>query len=127
MRRPLTLAAFALMLFGLEVATGAVSVAAVRLLGGLTAVLGGDEFIVSGPRYVTGIGLAFAGTALYGAMLWADQARGEILSGGALCPNCGTDTKRVRRLRRHRILSQVLGTDVTRHRCARCGWNGLST
>ena len=123
MRRPLTVAAIALILFGIEVATGALSVAAVRLWSGLIASLTGNEFVVSRPRYLTGVLLALSG----GVMFWADQAKGEIGNEGSVCPNCGTQTKRVRRRKRHRILSRILETNVTRRSCERCGWKGLST
>jgi H+/Cl- antiporter ClcA len=126
LRRPLTVAAITLILFGIEVATGALSVAAVRLWSGLIASLTGNEFVVSRPRYLTGVLLALSGGVLYGVMLWADRAQGEIRTGGPVCPNCGTRTKRVRRRKRHRILSRILETSVTRRSCERCGWNGLS-
>ena len=48
MRRPLTLAALALMLFGVEVVTGAVPLAAVRLWTGFGARVGGEESVISG-------------------------------------------------------------------------------
>ena len=78
MRRPLTVAAITLIVLGIEVATGAFSVAAVRLWVGLVAFLTGNEFVVSGPRYLTGVLLALAG----GVMLWADPAQGEIRTQG---------------------------------------------
>ena len=126
MRRPLTVAALGLMLLGLEVATQAVSVVAVRLWVGFTASFSGNQFVVSGPRYVTGVLLAVAGGVLLAVLFWADQAQGEIRIEGSICPNCGTQTKRVRRRKRHRILSRVLETQVTRRSCERCGWSGLS-
>ena len=124
MRRPLTLAALGLLLFGLELATGAVSLTAVRLGTGLSALLAGEEFLVSGPRYV--IGVALAATGLYGSLLWAERAQRKIMVGGSTCPECGTQTRRVRRRRRHRILSRIIETSVTRRQCERCGWNGLA-
>ena len=126
MRRPLTVAALGLMLLGLEVATQAVSVVAVRLWVGFTASFSGNQSVVSGPRYVTGVLLAVAGGVLLAVLFWADQAQGEIRTEGSICPNCGTQTKRVRRRKRHRILSRVLETQVTRRSCERCGWSGLS-
>ena len=114
------------MLFGLEVATQAVSVVAVRLWVGFTASFAGTEFVVSGPRYFAGILLSVAGAVLFVAIFWANQAKGEIRTEGSVCPNCGTHTKRVRRRRRHRILSRFLETEVTRRSCTRCGWSGLS-
>ena len=126
MRRPLTVVAVALILFGTEVATGAVSVAAVRMWAGFVASLTGTEFVISGPRYVTGALFTLAGGVLFGVMLWAERAQGEIRTEGSVCPNCGTQTKRVRRRKRHRILSRILETGVTRRSCERCGWSGLA-
>jgi len=128
LRRPLTVVAVAvaLILFGTEVATGAVSVAAVRMWAGFVASLTGTEFVISGPRYVTGALFTLAGGVLFGVMLWAERAQGEIRTEGSVCPNCGTQTKRVRRRKRHRILSRILETGVTRRSCERCGWSGLA-
>jgi len=114
------------MLFGLEVVTGVVSVAAVRLWAGVTASLTGNEFVVSRPRYLTGVLLTITGGVLYGVMLWADRVRGEIRIEGSVCPNCGTQTELIRRRKRHRILSLVLKTDVTRQNWKRCGGSGLA-
>ena len=114
------------MLLGLEVATQAVSVVAVRLWVGFTASFSGNQFVVSGPRYVTGVLLAVAGGVLLAVLFWADQAQGEIRTEGSICPNCATQTKRVRCRKRHRILSRVLEIQVTRRSCERCGWSGLS-
>ena len=94
--------ALGLVLFGLEVATGAVTLTAVRLWTGFSTLFTGDESLVSGPRYLIGIVLAFAGVTLYVVLLWADEAVRRITEGGVVCPNCGTQTKRVRRQRRHR-------------------------
>ena len=126
MRRPLAVAAVGLILFGIEVATGAISVAAVRMWAGLVASLTGNEFVISRPRYVIGVLLTLVGGVIFGVMAWAEQAQGEIRIQGSACPNCGARTKRVRRRKRHRILSRILETGVTRRSCERCGWNGLS-
>tara|TARA_B100001123_G_scaffold425726_1_gene538959 strand:+ start:2496 stop:2831 length:336 start_codon:yes stop_codon:yes gene_type:complete len=111
------------MLFGLEVATGAVSVVVVRLWAGLTASLTGSEFVVSGPRYLTGVLLILTG----GVMFWADRFREGIWTKRSACPNCGVQTRRVKRRRWDRILPRILKIDVTRQSCMRCGWSGLST
>ena len=70
--RPLAFVALTLPGLGLVVATGAVSLAAVRLATGSGAVLDGDEYPISD------------------------------------------------------ALSRILETNVTRHHCERCGWNGLA-
>ena len=114
------------MLLGIEVATGAVSLAVARLFAGLGAVLAGDEWLVSPPRYLSGVVIVLAGALLLAAVLWAEIQSRRILTEGSTCPNCGTSTKRVRRRKRHRILARILETQVTRRQCERCGWNGLA-
>ena len=126
MRRPLTLAALTLVVLGVEVATGAVSLAVIRLWAGFGALLTGDEAVISTPRYVAGLVLLASGTTLATAMIWAERAGGQIFPAGQVCPRCGTSTVRVRRRKRHRILSRILETNVTRRHCERCGWNGLA-
>lgn len=127
MRRPLTLVALGLILLGIEIATGAVSVAAVRLWVGLTATIAGDEYVIPGPRYLVGVVILLAGTALGVALLWAEAERRRIITEGSGCPKCGTPTKRVKRRARHRFLSRIIEANVTRRHCERCGWNGLAT
>ena len=119
--------ALGLVVFGLEVATSAVTLTAVRLWTGFSTLFAGDESLVSGSRYLIGIVLAFAGVTLYVVLLWADEAGRRITKDGVVYPNCGTQTKRVRRQRRHRMLARILETNVTSRHCERCGWNGLAT
>ena len=130
MRRPLTLAALALILLGVEVATGVVSLAAVRLWTGFGAlaggVVGGEEAVIPAARYAIGLGLLLVGVGLGAGMLWADRAAGRILTEGTMCPHCLAATMRVRRGKRHKILSRILETNVTRRYCESCGWNGLA-
>jgi hypothetical protein len=126
LRRPLSLFATALLLLGTEVATGTVSLAFVRLWLGFQAVTSGGEFVISTPRYLIGGAILLAGVGVLVAILWVEAASQQILSDGSACPNCGTHTKRVRRRRRHKILSRIIETSVTRRRCERCGWNGLA-
>ena len=125
MRRPLTFAALALLLFGVEVATGAVSVAAIRVWTGFSVFLRGDELLVSGPRFVTGLVIALAGATLLGVVAWVEMVQSGVRFRRATCPRCGTATQRVRRLRRDRILAQIFEMNVTRRHCDRCGWSGL--
>ena len=127
LRRPLTLLALGLFLFGLEVATGGPSLVVARLWTGSRALVAGDEFLLSASRYVIGLALTLGGMAVYGALLWADLARKHITAEGSVCPNCGTHARRVRRRGRHRVLSRVIGASVTRRRCEHCGWSGLTT
>jgi hypothetical protein len=126
LRRPLTFVAFSLILLGTEVATGAVSVASVRMWAGFGALLSGDDYLISGPRYLIGAAILLGGIVLLGALLWAETERRTIVTEGSTCPHCGTATKRVKRRKRHRILSRILEANVTRRQCERCGWNGLA-
>jgi hypothetical protein len=91
------------------------------------AVSTGGEFVIAKPRYLIGCALLLAGVGVVAGVLWAEAARKRIVPDGSSCPNCGTQTKRVRRRKRHRILSRVLEASVTRRRCARCGWSGLAS
>jgi predicted nucleic-acid-binding Zn-ribbon protein len=127
LRRPLTLIALGLFLLGLEVATGAVFLALARLGTGMRAVLAGDEFLVSTPRYLVGLALVLAGVGLYGGVYWADLMKLRVVVGGEVCPKCGTNTRRVRRRSWHRALAKVFDVQVTRRHCERCGWSGLAT
>jgi hypothetical protein len=124
--RPLTLVALATLVLGIEVATGAVSLAGIRLWTGLNAVLFGHESLISPPRFIGGLVILAASCGMLGALQWAESARRALHPEAAVCPNCGTATKRVRRHQRHRILSRILETNVTRRRCEQCGWNGLA-
>lgn len=126
MKRPLAAAAIALMLFGVEIATGTLSLAAERLWLGLDAAVFGKEFIVPVGRVLGGTAALLAGLGLAALVLYAEAERDRILLDGAVCPKCGTHTKRVKRRIRHRILSKILEMDVTRRRCERCGWRGLA-
>jgi hypothetical protein len=125
LRRPLRLLATGLILLGTEVATGAVSLAFVRLWLGFQAVVSGSEFVIATPRYLIGVAILLGAVGVIAGMVWVEGARRQIVPDGSACPNCGTLTKRVRRRRRHRLLSRVLETSVTRRRCGRCGWSGL--
>ena len=127
MRRPLTYVAVALILLGSEVAAGAVSTAGARLWAGLGAAFTGDDYMIPAIRSFAGTAILLGGVALLGTVLWAETHRRAIVAEGEHCPQCGTATKRVRRRKRHRVLSRILETNVTRRRCERCGWKGLTS
>ena len=118
--------ALATILLGVEVATGVVSLGAVRLWTGLEAHLAGDEYLISRSRYSSGVWLMLVGAGLLAVVVYAELARGRIEPGGAVCPQCGTETQRVRRRHRHRVLSMILEGSVTRRYCHKCGWRGLT-
>lgn len=126
MKRPLAVAAIALMLFGVEIATGTLSLAAERLWLGLNAAFFGEQFVVPVSRVLAGTAALLVGLGLAALVLYAEAKGDRILLDGAICPKCGTQTKRVKRRVRHRILSKILEMDVTRRRCERCGWRGLA-
>jgi len=127
LRRPLTLIALALLLLGLQVATGVVSLTVVRLWTGSRAILNGDEFLVSAPRYLGGLALILGAVSLYGGVRWADRIEKKVAASGEVCPRCGSETRRVRRRPWHRVLARIFDVRVTRRHCERCGWNGLAT
>ena len=126
MRRSLALSALVLALLGLELATGAVSLSLERLLGGTAALLLGEEPVLPGYRLAAGWLLLLAAAGVVGALLWAERAARGVGFDGSACPRCGSDTKRIRRRRRHRLLAHLLDEGLTRRSCARCGWTGLS-
>lgn len=127
MRRPLTLLSLGLLLLGIEVATGVVSLGAVRFGTGARAVVRGDEFFVSTPRYLVGVTLTLAGAALYCGLRWAQVVRRSAAEGAEHCPSCGAETRRVRRSAWHRLVARVFDVRLKRRHCERCGWSGLAT
>jgi hypothetical protein len=116
-----------LFLLGLEVAIGVVSLSASRLGEGLRAAVSGDEFLVSAPRYLSGLALMLVAAALYGGVRWAERVKREVIVSGELCPKCGNVTRRVRRRSWQRAVAKVFDVRVTRRYCEGCGWSGLAT
>ena len=126
MRRGLALLSVALLLVGIELSTEAVSLALARLRSGLLAVMSGVEFYLPKMRFGAGLMALFLGAVLWGLLAWSGRTRRVLSSQGRQCPECGGDTRRVKRTELQRLLGVLMGEQVTRQRCDGCGWAGLS-
>ncbi len=126
MKRVLQILALSLLVVGVEVATGAISVALNRVTRVYLELTEGRDPGVSLGRFLTGVGMFVAGAGLLALDLWA-RAYGSFVVKGKTCPDCGAETERVKRRVRHRILGFVRGERVTRRKCKSCGWSGLAS
>jgi hypothetical protein len=126
MRRGLAFASVLLFLAGLELSAEGISLILARLRTGAGALFAGTQFHVSAPRYVVGLLALLAAIVMWGLLVWSSSKVGGISTVGAICPQCGNRTRRVRRKEWQRLLSFVLGEHITRRRCETCGWTGLS-
>lgn len=125
-RRGLAFAAAFLFVAGLEMSTEAISLVLARLRAGVGALMAGAEFHVSPLRFVVGVLTLVVGLAIGILLLWSRSQRVEVASVGALCPQCGNRTRRVKRRDWQRLLGTLLGEPLTRRQCETCGWTGLS-
>ncbi len=126
MRRGLVIASLGLTLAGLELSTEGLSLVLARLGAGFTALFAGVEFQVGGVRFVLGVLFLLGGLVLAGLTLWSARIWKGVRHRGRSCPRCGDETRRVKRTGWQRVVSTVAGEDLTRRRCAQCGWTGLS-
>lgn len=126
MRRGVTGIALLLIFLGLELSTEALTLVVERLGTGFRAVLEGAEFEVSAPRFLIGVAGLVLGAVLLALSAWAGRKRQEVESVGAACPQCGNETRRVKRREWQRLLSALLGERLTQRKCDTCGWVGLS-
>ena len=117
---------FLLLVFGLELSTQGVSLVFARLRAGLSAVLAGVEFHVGAGRFVVGVIFLVLGLILAALGVWSAQAQAKVAVVGDVCPQCGNDTRRVKRKDWQRLLSFIWGERLTRRRCETCHWTGLS-
>lgn len=126
MRRGLVLVSLLLVLLGLELSTEAVTVVAERLVAGVSALLGRTESGLPGFRFVGGLVALASGMGLWILLGWSARRRGAVGAEGDACPQCGGETRRVRRRGWQRLLGTLLGERTTRRKCGTCGWVGLS-
>lgn len=126
MRRSLAFISLALILVGLELSTEALSLTFSRLKAGVGAILAGAEFHVPAFRFEVGVGALVLGLVVAISLLWSARARVEVRAVGHMCPNCGSQTRRVKRRKRHKLLAIMMGENIARRRCETCGWVGLS-
>jgi len=126
LRRSLAVVSAILVLAGVEMSTEALTLTLRRLQAGLQALFLGVEFHVSPLRFEVGVAAIAGGIVLGALLLWASRWTNSIDAVGVLCPQCGARTRRVKRRRRHKLLSVLTGRRLTRRKCDVCGWHGLS-
>lgn len=125
MKRLVEVLGLALLIVGVEWATGAVSHGLQRVHSVYLQVRFGTHPEISVSRFAWGIALAAAGGGLLALDLWA-RAYSRLVSGSKLCPRCGAQTERVKRRLPHRLLAALAGRRITRRKCKSCGWTGLA-
>ena len=111
---------------GLEVATRMLSTTWTRLKEGVSAVRGGPDGLVANPDFLVGLGLTALATTMLVISVWRSWVRSGLAVASTECPECGEQTKRIRRKISHKLMSPFLGDDITRRACSSCGWVGLS-
>lgn len=126
MRRGFGFVTLVLVVLGLELSTQGVTLVLARIRAGLGAVFAGAEFHVGAGRFLIGLLLLLAGLVMLGLMAWSARAQAHVAVVGSTCPQCGNDTRRVKRKEWQKLLSYVWGERLTRRRCETCHWTGLS-
>lgn len=115
----------ALIVLGLELATGAFSEALATIGQVLAAVRAGDRTAVYLPTFFLGLGFVAVGVLGLAAATWSRVVRRRLVRGKS-CPECDSRTTRIPRRRRHRLLARITGDEIHRRICTECGWKGLS-
>ena len=115
-----------LVLVGLEISTRSISTTWVRVRDGLAALRGGVETGVPKEQFLIGMGLTVLAGGVLALAAWRTGVRSQLAIAAPGCPECGQETKRIRRKASQKLLSSLLGDDITRRACTRCGWVGLS-
>ncbi len=126
MRRLLAFVASVLVVLGLELSTQILTLTISRITAGVRAIMAGAEFYVPTGRFVVGLVFVIAGLVLFGLLVWSGGVHPRVGAVGAVCPNCGGRTQRVRRRRWQRLFSLLVGRAIARRRCETCGWVGLA-
>lgn len=126
MRRGFGLATFVLIALGVELSTEGITLILARVQAGLGAVAAGAEFHVGTGRFLTGLLFLVVGLVMWGLIAWSYRAQAHVAVVGSTCPQCGNDTRRVKRKEWQKVLSYVWGERLTRRRCETCHWTGLS-
>jgi len=126
MRRGLAFVSLLLVLLGLELSAEAITLVVDRVAGGLSALLGGTEAGPSAFRFVAGLVSLTVGLVLWMLLIWSGRRGRTLAFEGDECPQCGGETRRVRRRGWQRLLETLVGEHMTRRKCETCGWVGLS-
>ena len=123
MRARLPLTASITFVLGLELSTGFMEYALRQYSNGIETFLNPNLQ----PDYVGMVGgTVFMVVGAFGLVTWAWTTLAiDDVGHTKLCPNCGSDTRRIRRGLAHRVLSAVTGRPVDRRACSRCTWKGL--
>ena len=125
MRRIFEVISAGLFLAGLELAVGTLSLTITRLRESFTNTLGSDGADGVPWRFAAGIGLMVLAVVLASVTVLARYGQRGIQEHEG-CPECGAQTRRVRRGTRHRILGRLVGKSLSARHCGDCGWRGLS-
>lgn len=114
----------ALLILGLELATGTLGESLGRIRGVAEALAAGEGVEVYLPAYFAGVLAICIGFAGLAVSAWSRLIRGRLKRGTA-CPGCGSGTRRIRRKTLHRFLAGLVGEKVQRRICTECEWKGL--
>ena len=125
MRSRLPLIAAITFVLGLELSTGFLEYIVSQYRDGIETFLNPNIQ----PDYlgmIAGTLLILSGAAGMGLWLWTMVMLQDVTNSD-LCPECGSETRRVRRTPSQRLLSMIARIRVSRRSCSRCSWNGLTT
>ena len=124
MRRILEVLSISLLLAGLELSVGTLSITSSRIRESFSSAFGVVDAVPVPWTFWVGMGMVMAAISMGVTTLWARIGEKRIQTDEG-CAKCGENTVRVRRGTRHRILGRLLGKTLTARRCGECGWRGL--
>ena len=126
MRRLASLISLGMVLLGIELSTKMVSLAFGRILSGFSAITSGSDFFVSTPRFFTGVALLTVGILSTALFSWVSRKERKMATAGDRCPRCHAETHRAKRRTIHRVVSTLMGQELSRRQCKECDWTGLA-
>ena len=83
------------------------------------------EFHVSTMRFVVGVTLLAVGVLSTALFSWVDRAERRMTSRGDRCPQCRSETHRAKRRPIHKVVSWLMGQELSRRQCKERDWSGL--
>jgi hypothetical protein len=116
----------ALILLGLEMATKIVSLSFGRIMSGFSAIANGLDFHVSRLRFASGIAFFTVGVVIWMVGSFITRAERRMEAAGDRCPQCRAETHRAKRRMIHKIVSGLMGQELSRRQCKECSWSGLA-